>query len=73
MRSKDISFIRHGTVVIGLNKISATLVSTRGRKVLAKVAQTSMNIGEFTKVKASDFFGNFVVNAANTQAIAQAA
>lgn len=30
MRSKDMSFIRHGTVVIGLKTISATLVRTVG-------------------------------------------
>lgn len=73
VRNKDISFIRHCTVVIGLFKISANRNRFTGVKAVANQAATTLVEG-VKKVSAANFFGNFAVNAANgPMLVAQAA
>ncbi len=70
MRNKDNPFIRHGTVVIGLNKIGATLVSTRKEKVVGAKATTTLVEGKTSFKTVNKFDVIAFGKIANTQGFA---
>lgn len=64
MRNKDVLFIRHGTVVIGLIKIGAN-VNRRTRVTVPAYQAHSASVEGVKTVGAANFFGTFAVKAAN--------
>lgn len=73
MRNKDISFIRHGTVVIGLKTISATLVRTREENVARAKATVTSLVDAVKTISAKTLNQFHAVAAANAPLVAKVA